>query len=174
MDLDDALSNGQTAYLPKEGGNLDNRSLTLFVVSEQDGERVVELRRTEYEAMEPPRFLQSDEAWWMSQGEQREEVDLDDLPFDVERSERWETTEADPGALDREDLDTAGKALNVLRGADPDEAAQRDPEPPFTSAFGALEDTADSSPGQSTTEVKEGPPEISSRRELLAFVSNGS
>jgi len=172
MDLDDALSTGQTAYLVQEGGNLDSRSLTLFVVHDRHGGRVVERRKSEYEAMEPPRFLGSPKPWWLPQGEEREQVDADDLPLDVETSERWETTEADPGALDREDLDTAGKALNVLRGTDPDDAARKDPEPPFTEGFEIVEETAESKPGQSTTEVKEGPPEISSRRQLLEDLDN--
>ena len=90
----------------------------------------------------------------------------------METSERWETTEADPGAMDRDGLDTTGKALNVLRGADPDDAARKDPEPPFTESFEIVEETAESKPGQSTTEVKEGPPEISSRRQLLENLAN--
>jgi hypothetical protein len=165
MDLNDALDAGQTAYLAQEGGNLDNRIVTVYVVYEQDGKRVAKRRRTEYEAMEPPRFLESPKPWWMPQGEQREEVDPDDLPLDAQISERWETTEADPGALDRDDLDTAGKALNVLRGTPPDEAVQKDPEPPFTEGFEIVEESAESKPGQSG-EVKEGPPEINSWTEL--------
>ena len=172
MDLNDALDAGQTAYLAQEGGNLDNRILTVYVVYEQDGKRVAKRRRTEYEAMEPPRFLESPKPWWMPQGEQRGEVGPDDLPLDAQISERWETTEADPGALDRDDLDTAGKALNVLRGTDPRNAVRKDPEPPFTESFEIVEETAESKPGQSTTEVKEGPPEISSRRQLLEDLDN--
>jgi hypothetical protein len=171
MDLNDALSTGQTAYLVKEGGTLDERTLTLFAIYEQDGERVVQRRRTEYKAMEPPRLLDP-KPWWLPQGEERMQVDPADQPLDVEKSERWETTEADPGALDREDLDTAGKALNVLRGTDPDDAARKDPEPPFTEGFEIVKETAESKPGQSTTEVKEGPPEISSRRQVLEDLDN--
>jgi hypothetical protein len=166
MDLEEALSNGKTAYLPKEGGDLDRRTLTLYVVEDRHGGLVVERRTSEYKALEPPRFLDSPEAWWMPQGQQREEVDPDDLPLDVERDEEWKASEADPDALDRDGLDTAGKALNVLRGTAPDEAAQKDPEPPFTEGFEIVEETADSPPGQSG-EVKEGPPEVGSHTEHL-------
>lgn len=169
MDLDAALSNAQTAYLPKEGGNLDSRSLTLFVAHETGEGRVIERRQTEYEAMRPPRFLESAEAWWMPQGEERDEVDPSELPLDVERSDRWETSDTAPDALDTTGLDTAGKALAALQGTPPEEAAERDPEPPFTSEFEILEDSADTPPGQSG-EVEEGPPEIGSHTEHLERV----
>ena len=165
MHLDEALSNGETAYLVKEGGDLDSRSLTLFVVHDRHEGRVVERRRTEYESMHPPTFLDSPGAWWMPQGEQREQVDPDDLPLDVERSERWEATDTGPDALDTSGIDTAGKALSALEGTPPYEAAQKDPEPPFTEEFEIVEETADSPPGQSG-EVKEGPPKINSWTEL--------
>jgi hypothetical protein len=166
MDLDEALSTGQTAYLPKEGGNLDSRTLTLFVAHETGDGRVVERRETEYEAMERPRFLESAEAWWMPQGEQREEVDPSELPLDVETSERWETSGTAPDALDTTGLDTAGKTLAALQGTPPEEAAQSDPEPPFTEGFEVVEEAAENPPGQSG-EVEEGPPEIGSHTEHL-------
>jgi hypothetical protein len=153
MDLDDALSTGQTAYLVKEGGTLDDRTLTVFAAYDRDGERVVERRRTEYEALEPPRFLESPEPLWMPQGEKREQVDPNDLPLDVEQSERWETSDTGPEALERSGLDTAGKALNVLRGTDPTDAVDEGTEPPFTKEFEVLEETAP----DRETEVKEGP-----------------
>jgi hypothetical protein len=119
--------------------------------------------------MERPRFLESAEAWWMPQGEQREEVDPSELPLDVETSERWETSGTAPDALDTTGLDTAGKTLAALQGTPPEEAAQSDPEPPFTSEFEVLEETAENPPGQSG-EVEEGAPEIGSHTEHLERV----
>jgi len=162
MELNEALDTGETAYLVKEGGTLDERVLTLFAAYDRDGERVVERRRTEYESMPPPTFLDSSEPWWMPQGEERKQVDPDDLPLDVSRSERWETSDTGPEALERSGLDTAGKALNVLRGTDPTDAVDEGTEPPFTKEFEVLEETAP----DRETEVKEGPPEINSWTEL--------
>jgi hypothetical protein len=168
MTLDEALSNGQSAYLVEEGGDLDSRTLTLFVVHDRPGGRVVECRRTEYEALEPPSFLDSSEASWMPQGQQREEVDPEELPFVVEHSTRWESTEADADALDISGLDTAGKALSALEGTPPWEATEKGAAPPFTEGFETLEEGADRNPGQ-PKEVKEGIPEINSQRELREF-----
>jgi hypothetical protein len=169
MDLDEALSNGQTAYLPKEGGSLHERSLTLFVVHETGDGRVVERRQTEYEPLTPPRWSPSKESTWIPMQSERERVDPSDLPLDVETSERWETSGTAPEALDTSGLNTAGKTLNALQGTPPEEAAQQDPEPPFTEGFEIVEEAAENSPGQSG-EVEEGPPEIGSRTELLERV----
>jgi hypothetical protein len=169
MYLEEALSNGESAYLVEEGGDLDRRSLTVFVVHDRHGRRVVECRRTEYEALEPPSFLDSSEASWMPQGQQREQVDFDELPFVVEHSDRWESTEADADALDTSGLDTAGKALSALEGTPPLEATQKDPAPPFTDDFETVEEGADRTPGQ-PEEVKEGIPEVDSWTELWEMV----
>jgi hypothetical protein len=166
MDLDDALSDGQMAYLVKEGGSLNDRSLTLFVAYQTDEGRVVERRHTEYEPLTPPRWSPSEESTWMPMEGDRERVDSSELPLDVERDEGWKASDTGPEALDTTGLDTAGKALSALRGTDPDEAAQKDPEPPFTEGFEIVEETADSPPGQSG-EVKEGPPEVGSHTEHL-------
>lgn len=166
MDLDEALSEGQTAYLAKEGGNIQSRSLALYAVHETGEGRVIERRQTEYESLQPPRFLESPEAWWMPGEGTKERVDPSDLPLDVETSERWEPSDTAPDALDTSGLDTAGKALSALEGTPPEEAVQSDPEPPFTSEFEVLEETAENPPGQSG-EVEEGPPEVGSHTEHL-------
>lgn len=166
MDLDEALSEGQTAYLAKEGGNLQSRSLTLYAVRETGEGRVIERRETQYEALQPPRFLESPEVWWMPGKGTRERVDPSELPLDVETSERWETSGTAPDALDTTGLDTAGKTLAALQGTPPEEAAQSDPEPPFTEGFEVVEEAAENPPGQSG-EVEEGPPEIGSHTEHL-------
>lgn len=173
MDFDSALDAGKVAFLPQEGGDLESRTLTVYVAHRQDGERTIQRRRTEYEAIEPPRFLERPEAWWIPQGEEREEVAPSDLPLDVKTSERWDASETPPEALDATGLDTAGKALSTLEGVPPEEAARKDPEPPFTEGFEIVEEATEAPPGQSSTEIEEGPPEITSRTQLLREIQNG-
>lgn len=172
MNLSEALDKGETAFLALEAGTLDERSLTVYAVYETSGERVIERRKTAYEAIQPPRFLESPpQAWWVPGEGERERIE--GVPDDVERSDGWEPSNTAPDALDVSGMDTAGKALNALRGLSPAKAALRDPEPPFTAEFEVVEEAAKIPPGQDPSTVEEGPPEITSRTQLLRELQAG-
>lgn len=131
MTLSAALSRAKVAFYVEESGDLSSRSLVLHVARETEDGRAVQRRETRYEAISPPRYVPDTGPWWVPMdSETTDALDSAPSPF----SDGWTPGKATGDALSRDGIDTAGKALSALRGTDPDEATQADPEPPFTEA----------------------------------------
>ena len=163
MTLESALKDGPAALYVDEEGGREERTLTLFAV--QDGEDGPSVRRyrTTYTALSGTPAT-GGETWWMAGELESEEVEA--VPGEIRRSDEWAPAAKPPESAAEPGIDTAGKALAVLQdGRGPIEAAEDNPEPPFTEGH-ALADTI-RPPGESREDPEDGPPEIPSTRALL-------
>ena len=162
MTLKSALKDGPAALYVDESGGREERTLTVYAV--QDGEDGPSVRRfrTTYTALSGTPAT-GGKWWWMAGEGESEEIEA--VPSEIRRSDEWTAAAQPVDATDEDGIDTAGKALDVLHGRDPIEAAEDGQEPPFTEGH-ALADKI-RPPGKSREAPEDGPPEIPSTRDLL-------
>ena len=163
MTLESALKDGPAALYVDESGGREERTLTLFSVQDAEDGRAVRRFRTEYTLLSGTPATGGNPSWLAGEGESEE---VEAVPGEIRRSDEWTPAAKPPDSAAEPGIDAAGKALDVLKnGRDPSEAAEDNPEPPFTEGH-ALADTI-RPPGKRQSDPEDGAPEIPSTQVLL-------